>query len=143
MWPLSRREFPIWVFSVLPVAPAALWPSATTLVAAGFSAPVTAPQPRTSRPAIAITQRLSRPDATTIITGIILTGTDAKVGVAAPDLDSLIGPGAVNEFRADENTPNVFIGLGNGLTVFPSELVFTCTGLNGGAGEGNYTLLGQ
>lgn len=82
-------------------------------------------------------------DATTIITGIIVTGTDAKVGVAAPDLDSLIGPGAVNEFRADENTPNVFVGLGNGLTVFPSELVFTCTGLNGGAGEGNYTLLGQ
>ncbi len=79
----------------------------------------------------------------TIITGIIVTGTDAKVAVTAPALNSLIGPGAINEFRADANTPNVFVGLGNGLTVSPAPLTFTCFGWAGGAGSGNYTILGQ
>lgn len=79
----------------------------------------------------------------TIITGIIITGTDAKVTVTAPDLDPIIGPFPVANFRADANTPNVFVGLGTGLTVSPSELVFTCTGLAGGGGEGDFVILGQ
>ena len=81
--------------------------------------------------------------ADTIITGIIVTGTDAKVAVTAPALNSIIGPGAINEFRADANTPNVFVGLGNGLTVSPAPLIFTCLGWDGTDGSGNYTILGQ
>ncbi|MBK5229181.1 MAG: hypothetical protein JJE05_11840 [Actinobacteria bacterium] len=81
--------------------------------------------------------------ADTIINGIIVTGTDAKVAVTAPDLNSIIGPGAINEFRADANTPNVFVGLGNGLTVSPAALIFTCFGWDGTDGSGNYTILGQ
>jgi hypothetical protein len=75
---------------------------------------------------------------TTIITAIIVTGSDATVGVAAPDLDTLIGPGDVVEFTVNAANPQVFVGLGNGLTVFPSELVFTCTGSNG-----QFVVLGQ
>ena len=74
----------------------------------------------------------------TIITAIIVTGTAADVAVAAPDLDPLIGPGPVVTFSANATNPNVFVGLGNGLTVFPSRLVFTCTG-----GAGNFVVLGQ
>lgn len=78
-----------------------------------------------------------------IITGIIVTGTDAVVSVTAPSLNPVIGPGPVSEFRANAENPNVFVGLGTGLTVFPSELVFTCTGEGGGDGDGNFVLLGQ
>jgi hypothetical protein len=74
----------------------------------------------------------------TIITAIIVTGTAANVAVSAPDLDPLIGPGPVVTFQANATNPNVFVGLGNGLTVFPSRLVFTCTG-----GAGNFVVLGQ
>jgi hypothetical protein len=81
--------------------------------------------------------------ADTIITAIIITGTDASVAVTAPDLNPLIGPGPVANFRADATTPNVFVGLGTGLTVSPSELVFTCTAIGGGAGEGDFVILGQ
>lgn len=82
-------------------------------------------------------------DANNIITGVILTGTDAKLAVTAPDLLPLIGPKAVANFRTDATTPNAFIGLGNGLTVSPSELVFTCTGWTDADGEGDYVILGQ
>ena len=75
---------------------------------------------------------------TTIITAIIVTGSSANVAVNAPDLDPLIGPGPVVTFSANATNPNVFVGLGNGLTVFPSQLVFTCTG-----GAGNFVVLGQ
>jgi hypothetical protein len=81
--------------------------------------------------------------ADTVVTGIIITGSDAKVSVSAPDLNSLIGPGPVVNFQTTAENQNVFIGLGNGLTVFPSELVFTCTGAGGGDGSGNYVILGQ
>jgi hypothetical protein len=74
----------------------------------------------------------------TIITAIIVTGSDARVGVSAPDLDTLIGPGDVVEFTVNAANPNVFVGLGNGLTVFPSELVFTCNGT-----DGQFVVLGQ
>jgi len=74
----------------------------------------------------------------TIVTAIIVTGTAADVAVSAPDLDPLIGPGPVVTFSANATNPNVFVGLGNGLTVFPSRLVFTCTG-----GAGNFVVLGQ
>jgi hypothetical protein len=77
-------------------------------------------------------------NANTVITAIIVTGTAANVAVSAPDLDPLIGPGPVVTFQANESNPNVFVGLGNGLTVTPSELVFTCTG-----GSGNFVILGQ
>lgn len=79
----------------------------------------------------------------TIITGIIIAGSDAKVSVTAPDLDSIIGPGPVVNFQTTANDQNVFVGLGNGLSVYPSELVFKCTGADGGDGSGNYVILGQ
>lgn len=80
----------------------------------------------------------------TIITGIIITGEDANVSVSAPNLNTVIGPGAVNTFSTTQQNPNVFIGLGNGLTVSPAELVFKCTGDGGtGDGSGNFTILGQ
>ena len=82
--------------------------------------------------------------ADTIITGIIVTGEDANVSVSAPDLANVIGPGAVNTFSTTRENPNLFIGLGNGLTVSPAKLVFTCTGDGGtGDGSGNFTILGQ
>jgi hypothetical protein len=86
-----------------------------------------------------------RPDAVTvpasqdtIITAIIITGTDAAVGVRAPDLDPLLGPGPIVTFRVDAGQSNEFVGLGNGLNVFPSELVFECAGTSG-----QFVLLGQ
>jgi hypothetical protein len=92
----------------------------------------------------------SRPNTVTVaanadrvVTAIIITGTDAAVSVRAPDLDDLIGPFPVNTFLTTAQNPNVFVGLGNGLTVSPSELVFTCTAAGGGDGSGNFTILGQ
>lgn len=58
--------------------------------------------------------------------------------MAAPDLDQLIGPGPVVNFSTTAENPNEVVAFGNGLTVFPSELVFTCTG-----GSGNYVILGN
>jgi hypothetical protein len=75
---------------------------------------------------------------TTIVTALILTGNNAALSVSAPDLDPLIGPGPVVTFQTNANNPNEVVALGNGLTVFPSELVFTCTG-----GDGNFVILGQ
>lgn len=81
--------------------------------------------------------------ADTIITGIIITGPDANVSVSAPDLLNVIGPGAVNTFSTNRDNSTIFVGLGNGLTVTPSKLVFSCTGDGGGDGSGNFTILGQ
>lgn len=78
-----------------------------------------------------------------IITGVIITGEDANVAVTAPELVPAIGPGAINTFRTTAQNPNLFIGLGTGLTVSPARLVFTCTGSDGGDGSGNFTILGQ
>jgi hypothetical protein len=84
-----------------------------------------------------------RPATTTIeannrrvITGIIFTGTDATVDVDAPALGPLGTD--VLKFRVDAANPNVFVGLGNGLTVAPGNLVFTCTGT-----DGEFVILGQ
>jgi hypothetical protein len=92
----------------------------------------------------------SRPNTTTVeagadnvITGILVTGTNARVSVRAPDLDSLIGPFPVQNFRTDATSPNFSVALGNGLSVFPSQLVFTCTGWDGGDGSGDYVIIGQ
>ena len=92
----------------------------------------------------------SRPNTTTVpagadnvITGILISGTNAKVTVRAPDLEPTIGPFPVQNFRTNADTPNASIALGNGLSVFPSELVFTCTGWDGGDGSGDYVIIGQ
>ncbi|MPZ68504.1 MAG: hypothetical protein GEU71_03140 [Actinobacteria bacterium] len=81
--------------------------------------------------------------ADNVITGILLTGTDAMLTVTAPDLDTIIGPAPVQNFRTDATNPNFSVALGNGLSVFPSELVFTCTGWDGGEGSGDYVIIGQ
>jgi len=83
------------------------------------------------------------PGEEVIITGIIVTGDDANVSVTAPDLVGTIGPGPVANIRSTTVAPNAFIGLGNGLTVRPSRLVFECTAVGGGAGSGDFVILGQ
>jgi hypothetical protein len=83
------------------------------------------------------------PSAQRIITGIIVTGDDANVAVTAPELTPLIGPGPVANLRSTTTAPNAFIGLGNGLTVTPSSLKFECTAVGGGAGSGDFVILGQ
>jgi hypothetical protein len=84
-----------------------------------------------------------RPNTTTVgannrkvITGILFTGTDATVDVDAPALGALGVD--ILKFRANAANPNVFVGLGNGLTVTPGNLVFTCTGT-----DGEFVILGQ
>ena len=76
--------------------------------------------------------------ADTIVTAIIVTGAGTSVSVSAPDLDPLIGAGPVATFETTAGSPQVFVGLGNGLTVSPSELVFACAG-----GTGEFVILGQ
>lgn len=93
----------------------------------------------------------SRPNTTTvevsnntIITGILLAGPDAELAVEAPSLAPIIGPGPVIKFRTTATNQNFTAALPTGLTVTPSELVFTCTAVGGGdPGNGNYVILGQ
>jgi hypothetical protein len=75
-----------------------------------------------------------------IITGIILTGTDGKIAVTS----AAIGGGTLPlvDFRVNEANPNEFVGLGNGLTL-TAPLTFSCTGEGGGDGDANFVLLGQ
>lgn len=75
-----------------------------------------------------------------IVTGLIITGTDAKVTVTS----AAIGGGALPlaNFRVNANHPNEFVGLGNGLTA-TAPLTFTCTAEGGGDGNGNVVVLGQ
>ncbi len=80
-----------------------------------------------------------------VITAIIISGPDAAVTVSAPDLDQAIGAGPVQTFRTTGGDQNLFIGLGNGLTVTPSNLLFRCSSNEGGnlSGNGNFTVIGQ
>lgn len=82
-------------------------------------------------------------DPKKIITALILTGDDANLAVSAPNLTPIIGPEPVANFRSTTAAPNAFIGLGNGLTVQPANLVFECTAVGGGAGSGDFVILGQ
>ena len=70
-----------------------------------------------------------------IVTGIIITGTDGTVATTS----AAVGGGALQltKFRVDEDNPNVFIGLGNGLTA-TAPLTFTCTGT-----DAEFVILGQ
>ena len=77
-----------------------------------------------------------------IVTGLIMTGSNASWAVSSEAVDTLFGvpEGAdfpVANFTTDADTPNEFVGLGNGLTV-TSPLKFKCTGNNG-----NLVVLGQ
>ncbi|MFP5299271.1 MAG: hypothetical protein ACLGHL_09830 [Actinomycetota bacterium] len=70
-----------------------------------------------------------------IVTGIIVTGTDAAVQLSSEATDALLGvpEGAdfpVSTFRVNANHPNEFVGLGNGLTI-TAPLKVKCTGTNG------------
>ena len=65
------------------------------------------------------TATTSRPNTTTVeagsdnvITGIIVTGTNAMLSVTAPDLDSLIGPCPVQNFRTDADQPELLRCIG-------------------------------
>ncbi|MDQ5816460.1 MAG: hypothetical protein M3516_09240 [Actinomycetota bacterium] len=75
-----------------------------------------------------------------IITGIILGGTDAKATIFS---DAIAG-GALPlmRLRANANHPNEFVGLGNGLTL-TDALTVRCAGETGPDGDGQVILLGQ
>lgn len=74
----------------------------------------------------------------TVITALILAGENVTLGVTAPGLEPVTGPGPVIELRTTVENPTVTLALGNGLQTTPAPLVFTCTG-----GDGNWALLGQ
>ena len=74
------------------------------------------------------------------VTALIITSDGSgtgQVSVAAPAV--LPSPLTVVDFTVTAENPNEFIGLGNGLTVTPSDLVFTCSG----AGNVKFAVLGQ
>lgn len=68
-----------------------------------------------------------------IITAIIVTGTDAVVGVQS----AAVGPFDLVQFRTTADNPNAAFSLGNGLKA-TDALTFTCTGTNG-----RFVLIGQ
>ena len=78
--------------------------------------------------------------AGSIVTGIILGGTDAKATI----FSDAVGGGALPllRLRADANDPNEFVGLGNGLTL-TDNLTIRCTGESDPNGAGQVIILGQ
>lgn len=80
--------------------------------------------------------------STNRVTAIIITGddaSDAAIGVQAPTV--VPGGYRVVSFNAPAGT-NDFVGLGNGLTVSPSELVFSCDTPGAGV-DAKFVVLGQ
>ena len=83
-----------------------------------------------------------------IITGIIITGDNP--GATAPDglvrvTSDFVDPtGALSlsNFRVDAETPQTFVGLGNGLTA-TDEIQFTGSAKAGGPGSCKFIILGQ
>ena len=75
-----------------------------------------------------------------IITGIIIGGTDAKATIFS---DAVAG-GALPlmRLRANAANPNEFVGLGNGLTL-TDNLTIRCAGESGANGDGQVIVLGQ
>ena len=72
-------------------------------------------------------------EATGIVTGIIMTGTDGTIAAQA----AAVGPIDLLKFRVTAENPNEFIGLGNGLTA-TAPITFTCTGT-----DAEFVILGQ
>jgi hypothetical protein len=80
-------------------------------------------------------------DGGSIVTGILVTGTNAEVTVTAASL----GGGALPLLNlvADADNPNVAFSLGNGLAA-KGNIFFTCTSTTGpGDGAGNVVVIGQ
>jgi hypothetical protein len=84
-----------------------------------------------------------------IITGIIITGAPGSVDAKVTVDSDFVNPNPPNPpiipllvFRADDATPQTFVGLGNGLTA-TDALHFTCTAEAGGPGNGRFVILGQ
>lgn len=72
----------------------------------------------------------------TIVTGIIITGTNATYTATAQAFGNHALP--LLNFSVDNANPEVFVGLGNGLTI-TTELKLTCTAGN----SGNLIVVGQ
>ena len=77
-----------------------------------------------------------------IVTGILMTGSDATVVASSESVDALFQVPAGQDFpllnfRVSAENPNEFVGLGNGLTV-TAPLKFRCTGA-----DGQVVVLGQ
>jgi hypothetical protein len=89
-----------------------------------------------------------QPGETKKVTAIIITGRGSQgviLDVQAPGLPGVPPGYKFLEFRAGDSNPNVFIGLGNGLTVHPAPLQFTCNnqGTFPADGSGQFVVLGQ
>jgi hypothetical protein len=72
-----------------------------------------------------------------IVTGIIITG-DGVVTVSSAALNDI----PLLNFTVNNQNPNEFVGLGNGLTA-TAPLTFTCTNGAGGDGNAGFVILGQ
>jgi hypothetical protein len=79
-------------------------------------------------------------DGGSIVTGILMTGTNARVTVTA----DAVGGGALPLLRFETNADNAnaAFSLGNGLKA-SDTITFTCTAPGGGDGTGNVVLIGQ
>jgi hypothetical protein len=75
------------------------------------------------------------------ITAIIITGSGALINVA---VGAPLNIPSILTLRTTAGNSNTFIGLGNGLTVTPSPLTFSCTGPFGASSaDTQFVLLGQ
>ncbi|MGH2750252.1 MAG: hypothetical protein ACRDK3_05180 [Actinomycetota bacterium] len=75
-----------------------------------------------------------------IITGILMTGSNAQVTVTADAVGAGVLP--LLRFETNANNPNEAFALGNGLKA-SDTVTFTCTAPGGGDGTGNFVLIGQ
>lgn len=75
-----------------------------------------------------------------IVTGIIIGGTDAKATIFSQAIAN--GALPLMRLRANAAHPNEFVGLGNGLTL-TDNLIIRCAGEGGPNGDGQVIILGQ
>jgi hypothetical protein len=71
------------------------------------------------------------------VTALIVTGSDAAINVA---VGAPLNIPSIATFRTSPTNENVFIGLGNGLSVTPAPLTFACAGASA---DTQFVLLGQ
>ena len=75
------------------------------------------------------------------VTALLMTGDDVSPGVIIIQAPAVTGPYPVLQFTVEPGE-EVFIGLGNGLTITPSDLVFTCA-TPGAGNDTKFVILGQ
>lgn len=77
------------------------------------------------------------------LTALIVTGSNAQINVA---VGAPLNIPSITTLRTDATNENVFIGLGNGLTVTPAPLTFSCDSPfepGSSSGDTQFVVLGQ